>query len=360
MLAMGDAALRPSTASISTASRADTLFKNVETTSPLSASLGALDLTWIAVVLLPLLLIALSHDLLAAERDTARLGLLRVQASDLRRLVWRRLALRLALPAALVSGGVIAAVGLGTPPGVGGTWWLIAVLYLFLWALVGALVSVRARTAQGAAATLLLLWLGFVVVLPASLALAIERLSPAPSRIAQVVAMREVQLSLQPRTAELLDRYLHDHPELAGASRSGFARAFFVAQRETEAQLAPVLAGYGEMRRQQVSWGARLSWLSPPMLAHGALTHVAGTDGARHEAFVRQATDFAAAWRDLLRERLFMDRMLTPEELAALPRFRFAEPPAHQRAGLAPAYLLGLVALFAFLLQRALAGAELR
>lgn len=102
------------------------------------------------------------------------------------------------------------------------------------------------------------------------------------------------------------------------------------AQRETEAQLAPVLASYGEMRRQQASWGARLAWLSPPMLAHGALTHVAGTDGARHEAFVRQATDFSAAWRDLLRERLFMDRMLAPEELAALPRFRFAEPPTHE------------------------------
>jgi ABC-2 type transport system permease protein len=359
-LAVGDAALRPVSAAVTTASRADTLFKNVETGSAISASLGALDLTWVVVVLMPLLVIAFGHDLLAAERDTGRLGLLRTQASSLGRLIARRLVIRMGLPLALIFVGALAALYFDVPARLAVLWWLIASLYLLMWGLIAALVSVRTQSSQSSAAILILVWLGFVIALPAVLSLAIERLAPTASRLSQVIALREVQLSLQPRTSELLDRYLVDHPELAGASRTGFARASFVAQRETEAQLAPVLAKYEQARQRQVAWNTGLSWLSPSMLTHAALTHIAGTDSARHAAFVQQATQFAAVWREHLREQLFLDRNLSPEQLAALPRFRFEEPSTLSRAMVALLYLLGLIAILAGLLRRALGSAELR
>lgn len=96
------------------------------------------------------------------------------------------------------------------------------------------------------------------------------------------------------------------------------------------------------------------------MLLHSSLTHVAGTDGARHEAFVDQANDFAAHWRDHLRDRLFLDRMLSPEELASLPRFTFEEPTSFGRVGVAIAYLLMLIGAAAMLLSRTLGSSQLR
>lgn len=96
------------------------------------------------------------------------------------------------------------------------------------------------------------------------------------------------------------------------------------------------------------------------MLLHSSLTHLAGTDGARHEAFVDQANEFAARWREQLREPLFLDRMLSPEELAALPRFEFKEPAVFGRAALAVAYLIVLIGAATWLLLRALRNSQLR
>lgn len=360
IVALGNATQRPVSATINTNTRVDTLFKNTETGSALSAALGTLDLTWIATVLFPLLIIALTHDLMAAERDAARLGLLRAQAGSLGRLIVRRLAIRAFLPLLIITAGAFVAAVLGTGLGVIAAWWLIVCLYLVLWSVVGALVSVRASTAQSSAAILLLLWLGFVVLLPSIVTLAVERAVPVPSRLSQVIAMREVQLGLQQRTAELLDRFLTDHPELSGASRTGFARSSFVAQRETEAQLAPVIARYTQTRREQATWAAALSWISPPMLLHSSLTHLAGTDGARHEAFVGQAYGFAEQWREQLRDRLFLDQMLSPEELASLPRFSFEEATSLGRAALTIAYLILLIAVGTMLLSRLLRSSQLR
>lgn len=360
IVAAGDAMQRPVSATINTNTRTDTLFKNTETGSALSAALGTLDLTWVAIVLFPLLIIALTHDLLAAERDAARLDLLRAQAGSLGGLIARRLAIRASLPLAIMTIGALIAAILGAQIGVIASWWLIVCLYLVLWNVVGALVSVRASTAQSSAAILLLLWLGFVVLLPSIVTLAVERVAPVPSRLSQVIAMREVQLGLQQRSAELLDRFLTDHPELSGASRSGFARSSFVAQRETEAQLATVMASYSKMRREQGTWTAALSWIAPPMLLHSSLTNLAGTDGTRHEAFVAQANEFASQWREHLRDRLFLDRMLSPEELASLPRFAFKEPAGLGRATVAIAYLIVLIGAMTALLSRALRSSQLR
>ena len=360
VLAVGDSALRPLTATVSTFSRADTLFKNTETASPLSAALGTLDMTWVVIVLMPLLVIALGHDVLAGERDAGRLGLLRMHAKGVGGLMPRRLVVHGSLPVLLSSAGALIAVFLGAPASVAGLWWLVTTLYLLVWILVTALISARARSSQSAAANLLMLWLGFVVVLPAALALAIERYSPVPSRLSQVIELREVELGLHPRTTELLDRYLVDHPELVGASRSGFVRSFFVVQRETESQLTPVTARFEDARRAQARLSAALSWLAPPMFVHSALQSLAGTDRTRHEAFVRQTVDFARQWREHLRERLFLDRNLTPSELRALPRFAFAEPRMSGRPWIAAGYLALLATSIAALLRGALRNADLR
>jgi ABC-2 type transport system permease protein len=306
-----------------------------------------------------MLVIALTHDLLAAERDSSRLGLLRLQGGAMGGLVIRRLLVRMCWPVAIVSLAVLVAMSLGVAASVAVVWWLIATAYVLLWGMLGCLVSVRARSAQSAAAVLLSCWLGVVVILPAALALMIESLAPMPSRLGQITAMREVQLNLQQRTSQLLERFLVDHPELAGGSGDGFARSSFLAQRETEAQLAPVLSSYEDARSSQRTWLSRLMWISPAMLTHATLTHVAGTDGARHAAYKQQVNEFADAWRAHLRDSIFLGRTLSAEEVGALPRFKFIEPGA-SGAAVAVAYLSLLIFLASLAIARSLRAADLR
>jgi len=360
ILAQGDAPLRPVTAWISLFARSDTLFRNTETESPLAASLGVMDLSWIVIVLMPLLVIALNHDLLSGDRDAARLGLLRAQAGSLGRVVVHRLGLRFLLPGVFVTAAAILAMALGTAAFVAFAWWLIATLYLAVWSLLAGWIGVCAQAARSAASILLLAWLGFVVVLPAAIALGIDWLSATQSRVAQVVATREVQLDLQERMSELLDRYLVDHPELVGADAGGFARSYFVAQRETESQVAPVMEKFAEAQRRRARWHTRLAWLSPATLAYGGMTRVAGTDSTRHDAFVAQAQAFAGTWRDHLREHLFLGRTLTPDEAASLPRFTFEEPRGIGQVSRLAGFLALLGVMLAVLLRGEIMDDELR
>jgi len=64
--------------------------------------------------------------------------------------------------------------------------------------------------------------------------------------------------------------------------------------------------------------------------------------------------------REQLRDRLFLDDMLSPEEPASLPRFAFNEPAGSARAAASIAYLIVLIAAIALLLSRVLLGSQLR
>lgn len=326
LIALGDTGARPVIASVRYATRADTLFKNVEVGNGVTRALGALDFTFWLVVLMPLLVIAFTHDVVAGERDAQRLHLVQAQAGALRGVVLRRLIVRLAPGLVLVVLGFASAIVLGLPASLAACAALIAALYLLGWGAVCAWVSHRAATAQAAAAWLLVGWLLVVIVIPAATALAVQTLAPVPSRSEQVLAVRQVQLALQPRATELLGQYLTDHPELAKGGSAGFAQKNFVMQRETEARLAPVFAQFEQAQLKQERAAAMLQWLSPAALTQRALVRLAGTDSIRYRAYLTQVNAFSEGWRTTLREPVFAGRNLTADELKALPRFRFVEP----------------------------------
>ena len=96
---VGQADLLPGTGKLSLWDPDVRLFSRYEIADPVALALGAFDLSKAIVLLLPLLMIALSFDVLSAERDAGRLGLTLAQGADLRRLFWQRLSIR--------SGGII-------------------------------------------------------------------------------------------------------------------------------------------------------------------------------------------------------------------------------------------------------------
>lgn len=326
IIATGDAALRPHAGELAYLRRVDTLFKNSETQSALVLSLGRLDFAWVGIVLLPLLVIALGYDLLAADRDAARLGLLALQAGSLRAVLVRRLAVRLAGPCAVLLAGALAAVLAGADAGAALLSLALLLAWGLVWALVVAWVTVGASSSQTAALSLLLGWLFVVVVLPSTLDLASDALSPVPSRAEDITAERQVQIEVNAGTGKLLERYAVDHPELVGESRDEWQRTAALVLRETEERLEPLWARQAESREKHARVSAMLTALSPASALDAALRAIAGTDGHRHEAFVSQSKAFTRAWRARLADKLFRVERLTPEEIAGLPRFAFVEP----------------------------------
>ncbi len=355
LLATGTSELSPRRASVRALSRADELFRNFEMNNPRALMLGRFDLAFFVVALLPLLVVVFCHDAVAGERDAGRLSLLRAQSRSFRSVLLRRLALRM-LPAQLVLAvALIAAITLGTPVWLTAIWWLASALYLSAWAALSAWLGIVSPSARIAAMRLLAVWLALVVVLPPVLEHAASSLAQAPSRFAHTLAQRETELALGERSAELVDRYLTDHPELAGGDATAFGARFFVVRTELEAALEASRRTFTDHRSRRARIAAGLRLLSPPALLDATLVELAGVGETRQRAFREQAEVFFRDFRERLREPLFKGWRLDAHDVGALPRFRFVEPDAAATPLLGIlAYLFALIAVSLHTASRAL------
>lgn len=333
---IGQLDLLPSkvTTNIWTARRA--LTRNYEVANPLNLLAGRFDLAFAVVFLYPLLILALSYNLLSAEREQGTLALVLSQPVRLSTVVLGKLVARfglvLALGAALTAvAALVAGVPLTAPDA---AWRLVlwaaaVVLYGAFWFTLAVMVGALGRGSAANAVILASAWLLLVVVVPALVNALAVTLHPVPSRALLVEAMREASNGATQRGAQLLARYYQDHPELRPPGEdpdlNDFTTRYFTIEREVEAQVAPVLDRYDQRLRAQQTLVSRLRFLSPAIATQEALNEVAGTGPARQRAFLAQAWSFAEAKKAYFMPRVFRRERLSASDFDALPRFAFAD-----------------------------------
>lgn len=147
-----------------------------EIVNPQKLSVGHFDWAFVVIFLLPLLLIALSYNLLSAENELGTYSLLRSQPVTLRQIVLAKLTLRLLLVLGFLVGITVLAVPVlgidlaknseASPGGLLAKFLLVSVAYGLFWgAVVFAVVSFQKSSAVNAL-TLLGCWLVLVLALP--------------------------------------------------------------------------------------------------------------------------------------------------------------------------------------------------
>jgi ABC-2 type transport system permease protein len=337
-LSVGQADLLPAKVSVTVATGRRMLTRNHEVQNPLNLLAGRFDLAFAVVYLLPLLILALSYDLVSGERDQGTLHLLLSQpialSAFVRSKVVSRFLLVLALGGGLSLAGVLFA---GLDLGRADTWarlglWLLAVAaYSAFWFGLAVLVSALGRSSSTNAMLLASAWLGLVVVLPSLLGLAVAARYPVPSRALLVHAMREAANEADRKGAELLEKYFQDHPELTAGGKpdlSDFYTRYLTAEQEIDKRVGPVLDRYDAALVAQQRMVSRLRFLSPAIAMQEALNDVAGTGLARHRLFLRQAWSFAEDTKAFFLPRIFGRATLDEADYDALPQFRFVEEQA--------------------------------
>jgi ABC-2 type transport system permease protein len=334
-LAVGQADLLPAKVSVTVATGRRLLTRNYEVQNPLNLLAGRFDLAFAVVYLLPLLILALSYDLVSGERDQGTLGLLLSQPMALSAFVRSKVVSRFLLVLGL--GGGVSLVGVllaGLDFGRADTWarlglWLLAVVvYSAFWFGLAVLVSAVGRSSATNAVLLASAWLGLVVVLPSLLGLAVAARYPVPSRALLVHAMREAANDADRRSAELLEKYFQDHPELTAGGKpdlGDFYTRYLTAEQDIERRVAPVLDRYDSALLAQQRMVSSLRFLSPAVAMQEALNDIAGTGLARHRRFLGQAWSFAEATKAFFLPRIFRRETLTEADYDALPQFRFVE-----------------------------------
>ena len=328
-LAAGQSDVYPSYLKV-TARRADALVTGDQVEHPLGLAAGHFDVAFVVLFLYPLLIFAVSFDLTASERDRGTLRMVLSQPITLGALVTGKMiarALLLGVPVVLIP----LLASLGAPPLLVAAWTLTVMAYGTIWHGIALIVNARGWNAATNALVLAGIWLLFAVIGPATINLLIELAYPMPSRVEAAVQARAATQDATVQGSRQLGQFLQDHPTSANIGRDGM-RQFAQLQAARDRQIADRMQEVGrsferqlERQRRLATW---LSALSPTMVAQQVLLEAAGTGTSRFEWFETSARTFQEQWRAYFEPKVLDAATLTEAEVAAAPRFTFAEPTA--------------------------------
>ncbi len=325
--------------------RADTRLATLtghEIENPHRLIFGRFDAAFVLIYLLPLAIVALGFNVLAADREQGVLALLATLPVSLTRLAVVRLALRVVLLGAVcfavMAGGLAFGIVEFTRDGALGDlarWTGVLLVYTAFWWGVVALFIARARSSATTALALASAWLLLVIIVPWLLNLIASRLYPLPSRTDYILAMRSAVDVAEERRTELLARYLYDHPELAPkdtpVEQMHYSAMDIASGQEIEARVRPVREQFDRQLAAQQILIDRWQFLSPAILAQQAFNDLAGADRERHRAFLTQVEHYVGALRMFFEPRILSGQFRF-EQFDAWPRYVWREPPPARRS----------------------------
>lgn len=326
-IAMGQRELHPQAVRVTNSVH---LIRERETETPMAGPTrlrtGPFDPAFLFVVLFPLVIIALSYELLSGERERGTLAMLLSQPVSQSALVMGKAAARgvvLSLVTlALAGAGLVVA---GADLQVGSAWShiglyaLILILWSVFWFATAIAVNSRGGTSAKNALVLVGLWLVLVVIIPGLFNAGVNSIYPPPSRVELLHQAREATQEAEAQLTNLVGR--HD----VNPKRGDLAKKVVLVQDELAKRSAPVLQELNaQLQKRQMLMGW-LQYVSPAILVQLALEDVAGSGAARHHRFREQADAYHTRFRAFFSERIQAGDRFSLKDFEAIPLFRFEE-----------------------------------
>jgi ABC-2 type transport system permease protein len=350
-LAIGQSDLLPYYFKVSTDAR-ENIVAATEIENPNRLLAGRFDLAFVIIFLYPLLILALTYNMLSSEQEQGTLTLALSQPVSLRTLVSGKVALRALVLLALVvtfSAAALLATGADlSAPGAAlrlGLWLAAVGAYGAFWFCLAILVSSLARNSTTNATILASAWLVLVVMTPSLFNLLVTAFYPVPSRVEMVQATRAAQDEANKRGSQALARFYEDHPELATGDPAQAMNDFNVVRvavnDDVERRVRPVVTRYEEQLAKQQRLLDSLRFLSPAILMQGALNDIAGTGSDRHRDYLTQVDAYHQRWRDYFVPKIFAKAQVT--NFDDIPRFAYEEESTGVVAGRVGVALAGLL-----------------
>ncbi len=331
-----------------------------EEENPDRLALGRFDLAFVIVYLFPLVLLALTYNVVSEERESGTLPLLLTQSITLGELLAGKMIVRggaaiVVVVAISVLGAALASVQLRaghfTPMLL--VWVGVTIIYAGFWLSLAAAVNVYGRHSSTNATILISAWLLLTIVVPTTLNVLAEQLHPVPSRILLTNAIRDATATAEARGADLLSSFYGDHPELVARASVPDMQSYFatkLAVREAvREESRPIREAFEAQLARQRSLADRYRFASAALLMDDALTSLAGTDIRRHIEYLRQVGVFEDTWEEFFAPRIVSRSGMTAQTYDSLPHFVFDEPSLGIAAARAGSNALGMLLPIVFL-----------
>jgi len=297
-----------------------------DTGNPLLTLVGRLDFSFVAVFVLPFVLIMLLYDLRAGERVAGRHDLLVVVAGRdssfwLVRAFIRAFAIFFCLTTPLFIAGIVA--------GTSYTTLVFASLFVFVYTVFWTLLCYWFASWRLSASVILVAlagaWITLSVIVPAAGRMSIDRIVPIPSGADILMTQREaVNDAWDLPKATTMNAFWERYPEwneyklIEGSFDWNWYYAF---QQVGDQKTEPLTIAYREGRLDRDRLAGMFSLLAPPILLERSLQALAKTDFNAAMAYEDRVRDFHAELRDFYYKKFFRKEAFDKKLLKDLPVF---------------------------------------
>jgi ABC-2 type transport system permease protein len=319
--------------------------------SPLLAAFGSFDLAFVIVYVVPLFVIALTHNVWSSERELGTWSLVRSQPVSGPALLALKLSVRTSVvlaPMWLVILGMTWALRL-PPDGRLLSVVLLTGLYVLLWVSASIVVAAWRRSSDFNLIMLLSLWIAGCILGPALVNAIAAARYPTPEALELTVRQRQGYHGAWDRpVVDTMSQFYERYPEWRGAfvPEDRYSNAWYYAmQQRGDDEARPAVEGYYDTLARRSQWVRQALVLFPPALLQSALNQLARTDLDSHLAYLASVADYHEALKRFFFPAIFDDATIQDVEWQRVPRhqFRDGRPPTWDQ--LDAAVLTGLTAL---------------
>jgi len=295
-----------------------------ELANPMKLLTGNFDLSYVLVFLLPLLIIAIFHNLYAGEKEEETLALLQAQPVSFGGILFSKGLLRLLIVWAiatilLVLGFVLQGVPIGSNLGAFFQWLLIIYAYCLFWVIVMAgVVALRKGTALSAMLGLGI-WLILTLVSPAILNLIVSSSTPLPNRAELIHVVRNLNDKTweQPKSY-VFDQFYSDYPQFNDGDTANFDKWYYASFTLLDKEANEMKVRFEEEVRHRNAFLQGWRWVAPAAWMHEELATLARTDRDSHVRFVSQIYDTHEKLKEVYYEKIFSEEYFSMQDLGNL------------------------------------------
>ena len=307
-----------------------------ELVSPIEQIFGQLDLAFVWVYLLPLIIILISYNILAAERETGRLPLIASQPIQVSFWILIKTIIRLSsiIVILLLFTAILLSV-FGVSPFIHladfGQLALILILYVAFWFLISTLINLLGYSSGSSLIILTSIWVLFVFLIPSIINQASKELHQIPSRLEVVNHHQMMYNEMESHLDQELVSLHRIHPDWASddsvtkdmSNSTGWNINYLAKQYIAQLKHQSFAQNYEEKIDLRNHWLNQLRVLSPAMILQSSLSDMAGTSTNYYRSFLKQSQNYSREYRMYVFKRLFTNHAFTSTEIKHLPAFKF-------------------------------------
>ncbi len=324
---------------------------NDEIENPASLLTGRFDLSFFVVFIAPLLVIALTYNILALEREQGRLSMLLATSVPLGQVVLAKAGVRLALvllPMVVVTGAVLSM----QPQASFGefvVWSTATMAYLGFWVLLACALNLMRTSSSMNAVALVGAWLVLAVIIPSAVSTSIHAMYPVPSRAQMINQVRAIQTELSDsysaQSASFSIEHGMDSAEQGVLSKRDYliARKRLWVQEQAGLRIEALMQSYQDQIDRRQNQVADWQFASPVLVAYEGFNRLAGTHPSRYREFIAQVDDFHRQWRGFFAPKVLNNIALQAQDYDQFPHFSFQEPTRDALAQVS-IFLIGVLA----------------